>query len=233
MDNHEKNEGYLMEADQEYKGPFTYKKETFTKSRLLFAGQSDFVAGVEYLAQLPSMSHPEIAFIGRSNVGKSSLINALVNRKMLARTSHTPGRTQQLNFFNISDTLFLVDLPGYGYAKVSKSKSSNWVRVLKDYLSGRQNLHLACLLIDARHGLKPSDLEMIELLDETAVSCQIVLTKCDKVKPDFLAEIIEKIQTDLKKHPSIFPYILTTSSHKKEGIELLQCRIFDQIFPNH
>ena len=155
--------------------------------RLLFAGACDFVAGAATVAQLPPLGLPEVAFAGRSNVGKSSLINALTGRKALARVSHTPGRTQQINFFSLADRLMLVDLPGYGYAAVSKQKVANWTGLIEDYLKGRPQLKRVCLLIDARHGLKETDKAAMELMDSSAVVYQVVLTKADKLKPGPLA----------------------------------------------
>jgi GTP-binding protein len=192
------------------------------EARKLFAGPCDFMLGVAALAQLPEADMPEIAFAGRSNVGKSSLVNALTGRKTLAKTSNTPGRTQQLNYFNLGGRLYMVDMPGYGYAKVSKDKRDNWTRLVFDYLRGRPNLRCVFILVDARHGLKESDIELMKMLDETAVQYRILLTKADKVKNQDLQKISEKIVTTLKKHAAGFPGILATSAEKGGGVP--ECR---------
>ena len=168
---------------------------------------------------------PEIAFAGRSNVGKSSLVNALTGRKTLARTSNTPGRTQLLNFFALGEELLLVDLPGYGYARASKSLVRQWTGLIRDYLRGRRELLRVYLLIDARHGLKDSDREIMGSLDEAAVSYQIVLTKCDKMKGHDLKAMIEKTNAEAKRHPAAFPSIAVTSAHKAKGIAELRAEI--------
>lgn len=191
----------------------------------LFTQTCDFVLGVAELKQLPEADRLEVAFAGRSNVGKSSLLNALTNRKALARTSHTPGRTQQLNYFNLADQLYLVDMPGYGYAKVSKSIRKEWLKLIRSYLSGRASLRCVMILIDARHGLKDTDEELMTMLDETAVSYRIILTKTDKVKQQELSSLIEDIETKLKKRAAAYPQVLTTSSHKNFGIDTLRAYI--------
>lgn len=191
----------------------------------LFAGPCDFVLGVADLVQLPEADRPEIAFAGRSNVGKSSLINALTGRKNLARTSNTPGRTQQLNFFDLGGVFYLVDLPGYGYAKVSKSERNAWNKVLRDYMRGRATLRCVFVLVDARHGIKDNDTEIMELLDEAAVPYRIVLTKTDKVKREQLAQLETAIMARLKKHAAAFPEIIHTSSEKKFGLADLRALI--------
>lgn len=188
----------------------------------LFKGECTFVAGVATLDRLPDVTLPEIAFAGRSNVGKSSLINALTGRKALARTSHTPGRTQQLNFFDIGNTFLLVDMPGYGYAKVSKKQRAEWNKVMKDYLRGRVSLKCVFLLVDSRHGLKDSDVEMMKMMDEAAVSYRILLTKSDQIKKSERETVIENTQLALKKHPAAFPDPFLCSAHKKDGIEEIQ-----------
>lgn len=195
-------------------------------ARKLFAGTCDFVRGVAALEQLPEADMQEIAFAGRSNVGKSSLINALTGRKILARTSHTPGRTQQLNFFDLGGKIYLVDMPGYGYAKVSKKQKKQWDFLIRDYLRGRQTLRCVFLLVDSRHGLKDSDKEIMKMLDETAVSYRIVLTKADKTKQAEREALKNKIQTELKKHGAALPEIIFTSAHKNGGIDGLQAEIF-------
>jgi GTP-binding protein len=194
-----------------------------TDRERIFNGQHEFMLGVAELRQLPDTDLAEIAFAGRSNVGKSSLINDVTGRRVLARTSKTPGRTQELNFFSIGpDAFILVDMPGYGYAKVSKTKIAAWTKTLKKYLKGRVNIRLACVLVDGRHGLKTNDIEMMEMLDEAAVPYRIVLTKADKVKKDEMAKRLEKTNAILKKHPAAFPEALVTSSEKKIGISELQ-----------
>ncbi len=188
----------------------------------IFTSKCDFVASADTLDWLPPLGMPEVAFAGRSNVGKSTLINALTGRNKLARTSNTPGRTQQLNFFNIGDVFQLVDMPGYGYAKVSKSKIANWVKVLESYLKGRQTLRLALVLVDSRHGLKPSDKDMMELLNKAAVPYRVVLTKTDKAKDTELKKTVTDIEKALKRNPAAFPHPHMTSSNKKDGINDLR-----------
>lgn len=194
-------------------------------ARKLFAGTCDFVLGVAGLNQLPESDRPEVAFAGRSNVGKSSLMNALTGRKALARTSHTPGRTQQLNYFDLGEMLYLVDMPGYGYAKVSKTERKAWDNLIRSYLKGRAALRCVFILVDARHGLKDSDIDIMKMLDETAVSYRIVLTKTDKVKREELEKTTAAILAVLKKHPAAYPTILPTSAHKGQGVNLLQATI--------
>lgn len=194
-----------------------------TEADRIFTGQHEFMLGVAQLSQLPITHLGEIAFAGRSNVGKSSLINALTARRALARTSNTPGRTQQLNFFNIGPEAFiLVDMPGYGYAKVSKTKIAAWTKTLKDYLRGRVNLRLACVLVDGRHGLKDSDTEMMQMLDGAAVPYRVILTKADKVKKAELDQRITQTNAVLKKHAAAFPEVHVTSSEKRDGIDELR-----------
>lgn len=184
--------------------------------------KAEFVLGVASLEQLPPMDMPEYAFAGRSNVGKSSLINAVCGRRQLARSSVTPGRTQQLNFFNIDDAVYLVDMPGYGYAKASKKDIAQWNALLREYLIGRANLKRVFLLIDGRHGIKENDRDMMELLDETAVSYQLVLTKCDKPKQSELEKTLEKVKAQAAKHAACYPEILKTSAEKDIGIDALR-----------
>lgn len=192
------------------------------EARKLFAGPCDFMLGVAGLSQLPDADMPEIAFAGRSNVGKSSLVNALTGRKTLAKTSNTPGRTQQLNYFNLGDRLYMVDMPGYGYAKVSKTQRDDWTQLIFDYLRGRANLRCVFILIDSRHGLKDSDIELMKMLDETAVQYRIILTKTDKVKNQELKKVSDKIIATLKTHAAGFPGVLPTSADK--GLGLPECR---------
>ena len=187
-----------------------------------FTSKCEFIAAADTLDWLPPVTMPEIAFAGRSNVGKSTLINALTGRKKLARTSNTPGRTQQLNFFNIGDIFILVDMPGYGYAKVSKSKIKNWTKVLENYLKGRVPLRLTLVLVDARHGMKDSDKEMMDLLNKAAVPYRIVLTKADKANKDELSKAIQTIESQLKKNPAAYPHPHVTSSEKTIGIDELR-----------
>ncbi len=201
------------------------EQETLEHGRLLFAGGCDFAWGAESHDQLPPPGLPEIAFAGRSNVGKSSLVNALTGRKTLARVSHTPGRTQQINFFNLGGRLTLVDLPGYGHAEVSKKRQQNWGRLIRDYLKGRVALRAVCLLIDSRHGLKELDEEIMKLLDKAAVSYRVVLTKTDKIKPDERETVVAATTLALKKHTAAYPDVFTTSSHGHEGIEALRAEI--------
>lgn len=200
----------------------TYSEAELERGRLLFARECTFMWGSATLDQLPEMELPEIAFAGRSNVGKSSLVNALTGRKTLARTSNTPGRTQQLNFFDLGRQLTLVDLPGYGYAKVSKTQVAAWTRTLKDFLRGRAALRRVCLLVDARHGLKDLDREMMDMLDETAVVYQVVLTKIDKLKKGELDSRAAAVLDALAKRPAAFPVLARTSSEKQLGIAELR-----------
>ena len=193
--------------------------------RVLFARPAVFVKSVVDLNGLPDADLPEICFAGRSNVGKSSLINALVNQKGLARASNTPGRTRELNYFNLSDRLYLVDLPGYGYAKASKTEIHNWTKLTKAFLRGRANLRRVFVLIDSRRGIMKPDFELMTMLDEAAVTYQIVLTKSDKVKKPAQQKTLEKSQQQLKKRPAAHPETLLTSSEKKQGLEQLRAEI--------
>lgn len=181
-----------------------------------------FVAGIVDSNGLPKPTLPEVAFAGRSNVGKSSLINALLGRKDMARASKTPGRTRQLNFFNIGDQIMIVDLPGYGYAEASKKDIKGWTGLTKDYLCGRPNLRRVFLLLDSRHKAKDSDVEFMKMLDTSAVSFQTVLTKADKVKKSELEARIEETMALIKKHPAAMPEPVFTSAHENTGIQSLR-----------
>ena len=187
------------------------------EGRVLFAGETAFLKGVVAMSGLPPDDRPEICFAGRSNVGKSSLINALTGRKGLARASNTPGRTQEINFFTLGD-FYLVDLPGYGFANAPVKVVETWQRLMKAYLSGRANLRRAFLLIDARHGVKPVDEEIMSLLDRSAVTFQAVLTKSDKVRASERDAILTQVRNALSRHPAAFPELVVTSSEKGDGI---------------
>jgi GTP-binding protein len=192
----------------------------------LFNRLWQFVKGVPSLEFLPETDRPEIAFAGRSNVGKSSLINALVNQHGLARTSNTPGRTQELNFFETDGVpLFLVDMPGYGFAQAPKGKVDQWTRLVKDFLRGRPTLARVFLLIDARHGFKEADRGVMQLMDEAAVSYQVVLTKIDKIKPTELTRVTRTTETELSKHPAAYPVLRATSAQTGFGIAELRAEI--------
>jgi len=193
--------------------------------RLLFAQTCDFVMGVRTEVDLPPVELPEVAFAGRSNVGKSSLLNALTNRRTLARTSNTPGRTREVNFFRLGGRLMLVDLPGYGYARAGKEEIARWNELIGDYLRGRGNLLRVYLLIDARRGIGAPDRKVMELLDKAAVVYQVVLTKIDKVKLGPLGKVQAATETELKRHGAAYPEILATSSKNKIGLELLRATV--------
>ena len=193
--------------------------------RLLFAQACDFVMGVRTEVDLPPVELPEVAFAGRSNVGKSSLLNALTNRRTLARTSNTPGRTREVNFFRLGGRLMLVDLPGYGYARAGKAEIARWNELIGDYLRGRGNLLRVYLLIDARRGIGAPDRKVMELLDKAAVVYQVVLTKIDKVKPGPLGKVQAATEAELKRHGAAYPEILATSSKNKIGLEILRATV--------
>ena len=195
------------------------------KGRLLFAQQTDFLKGVVAIDGLPADDRIEICFAGRSNVGKSTLINALTGRKALARTSNTPGRTQEINFFTAADSHYLVDLPGYGYANAPLPVVEKWQRLLKKYLSGRRSLRRAFVLIDARHGVKSVDEEILSLLDSAAVTFQCVLTKADKIKTHEQEALLQQVRGALSKHPAAYPELILTSSEKGMGVETLRATI--------
>jgi GTP-binding protein len=193
--------------------------------RLMFAGPVTFVKGVVAMPGLPPADRLEVCFAGRSNVGKSSLINALTGRKDLARASNTPGRTQEINYFALGESRYLVDLPGYGYAEAPVAVVAKWQALLKQYLAGRQTLRRAFVLIDARHGIKAVDAEILTLLDRSAVTFQVVLTKVDKISRAEREAVIEQVKGALAKHPAAYPEIVVTSSEKGEGIETLRAII--------
>ena len=197
------------------------------RGEALFKAPSTFVKGVVRVADLPNQGRPEVAFAGRSNVGKSSLINALTGQKRLARVSVTPGRTRELNFFTLGkdDAFYLVDMPGYGYARAPKAEVKGWTRLIQDYLKGRRELKRVFLLIDARHGLKVSDREIMTLMDEAAVSYQVVLTKADKPKAMELETVVAIVAEELAKHPAAYPQIVITSARAGLGIPELRAAV--------
>lgn len=193
--------------------------------RKMFAGETDFVKGVVAMDGLPDADRPEVCFAGRSNVGKSSLINALTGRKGLARASNTPGRTQEINYFTVGESHYLVDLPGYGYANAPVAVVEKWQRLLKNYLRGRVTLRRAFVLVDARHGVKAVDEEIMALLASAAVTFQCVMTKTDKLKKGELEKVLAQVREKLQKFPSAYPELVLTSSEKVEGIETLRAII--------
>jgi len=205
----------------------TFTDDALETGRVFFAQPVAFLMGAAAIEQLPPADLPEVAFAGRSNVGKSSLINALVNQKYLARASNEPGRTREVNFFVLTERLRLVDLPGYGFARASKTSTAKFQNLGRDYLRGRPNLKRVYLLIDFRHGLKAVDSEAMDALDLAAVSYQIVLTKGDKIKPPELAEVVAKTLKGIAKRPAAFPRVLATSSAKGDGMPELRAEIME------
>ena len=201
--------------------------EIAEQARRLFAGRVEFLKSAPSLNFLPDPDFPEIAFAGRSNVGKSSLLNALTGRKAIARASVTPGRTQELNFFEVGNptVLRLVDMPGYGFAKAPLKVVDNWKRLVRDFLRGRVVLKRTLLLIDARHGPKPVDAEMMGMLDEAAVGYRLVLTKADKIRAEELADVLARTIAEARKHPAAFPEVLVTSAEKGMGIAELRTAV--------
>jgi len=201
------------------------------RARKLFSGPIAFLKSAPALQHLPAPSAPEIAFAGRSNVGKSSLLNALTNRNGLARTSVTPGRTQELNYFDVGEPLVfrLVDMPGYGFAKAPKDVVKKWRFLINDYLRGRQVLKRTLVLIDSRHGIKDVDREFIEMLDTAAVSYRIVLTKADKIKASELTAIHTATEAEARKHPAAHPEVIVTSSEKGLGIAELRTAVLEAV----
>jgi GTP-binding protein len=203
----------------------SFTAEESETGRKLFAAEWRFLSAAASFQSLPPMEGVEIAFAGRSNVGKSSLINALTNRNALARTSHTPGRTQELIFFTAGGPLTVVDMPGYGYAAAPKDKIAAWTKLIRAYLRGRANLARVYVLVDARHGLKSADAEVLDLLDEAAVSYEIVLTKADEPKRDALAATADAVAAAIRKRPAAYPDVLATSSRSGAGIPELRAAV--------
>ncbi len=200
-------------------------KDDLERGRLLFAGRCDFIAAANTMKALPPVTLPEICFAGRSNVGKSSLVNALTGRRMLARTSQTPGRTRQLIFFNLDDRLQLVDLPGYGYAAAPKTDIKAWTSLTRKFLAGRPSLQRVFLLIDSRRGVGRADEDIMGLLDEAAVSWAVVLTKSDKLKPSQIETVKNATDQKISKHVAAYPEIYVTSSETKDGIDYLRAHL--------
>ncbi|MGQ0742081.1 MAG: ribosome biogenesis GTP-binding protein YihA/YsxC [Alphaproteobacteria bacterium] len=203
----------------------------FEAARRLFAGECRFVAGAASVASFPKSQLTEIAFAGRSNVGKSSLLNALVGRKALARVSRAPGRTRQINFFRLAGKLMLVDLPGYGFARASRAEQARWSALVTDYLQSRRSLRLVLLLIDARRGLMPLDMEVMRLLDEMAVSYRLVLTKCDLLEEKELDDLLARMQDELRRHKAAQAEIAVTSADSGRGIAELRAALADIVKP--
>ncbi len=197
-------------------------------ARKLFAGRVEFLLSAPSLDFLPEADFPEVAFAGRSNVGKSSLLNAVTGRKAIARASVTPGRTQELNFFEVGEPtrLRLVDMPGYGFAKAPPKVVEKWKRLVRDFLRGRVVLKRALVLIDSRHGVKPPDAEMMKMLDEAAVGYRLVLTKADKIKASELAATLAKVEAEARKHVAAYPHVHVTSAEKGMGIAELRAAVF-------
>ncbi len=202
-----------------------FEPQDIETARKIFSGPCDFVCGSADLGRLPEDGLSEIAFAGRSNVGKSSLVNALTGRNTLAKVSNTPGRTQQLNFFNLGGHINLVDMPGYGYAQVSKKQRESWDKLIFDYLRGRPNLRSVFIMVDSRHGLKESDKHLMELLDKAAVNYRIILTKADKTPAKDIEKTTQSVQDVLKKHPAAYPSVFATSAEKGMGLEIVRAMI--------
>jgi GTP-binding protein len=217
--------GVTLAKPEDLHPPRALDPDEIEAGRLLFARECRFVAGAADIEALPSEGLPEVAFIGRSNVGKSSLVNALTGRRMLARTSNTPGRTRQLNFFDLDGRLLLVDLPGYGYAEASKTKIAGWTALSQHYLRRRGSLRRACLLIDSRHGIKDADQPLLRLCDEAALSYQVVLTKADKLRASERDAVATSVLADLKLHTAAHPELHFTSAEHGEGIAALRASL--------
>ncbi len=216
----------VMVADNvAYREKVAEAEARLERGRWLFAQECRFVAGVAKLEQIPTAGLPEVAFAGRSNVGKSSLINALTGRRTLAKVSNTPGRTRQLNFFDLGGRLTLADLPGYGYARASKEQVANWTRLVELYLVGRAPLRRALLLVNSRHGLKDVDRRVMAMLDKAAVAYQVVLTKTDQLAPARLAERLAEVAGDLAKHTAAHPEVMPSSADRGAGIPELRAAI--------
>lgn len=200
-------------------------RNNLNKSNVLFSGKIEFMKGVVSEEGFPPDDKPEVCFAGRSNVGKSSLLNAITNRKTLARISNTPGRTQQINYFNIADRMYMVDLPGYGYAKAPIAEVEKWQSLIFNYMSNRRNLKRIFLLLDIRHGPIKRDYEAMSLLDRAAVNYQIIFTKCDKIKPQILTKLLSDYIKILRHQIALYPTIIISSAHKKEGIRIIRSEI--------
>ena len=214
-----------MTLDSSFKVATMEGRKNLKAKNSLFSSQVDFVKGVVSLDGFPPDDRPEVCFAGRSNVGKSSLLNAITKRKSLARTSNTPGRTQQINFFSVSNKLYIVDLPGYGYAKAPLHEVQKWQELVFSYMSGRPNLKRIFLLIDIRHGIKSNDIEIMNLLDEAAVNYQIIFTKSDKIKGQILENLVMDYTKSLDPQIAVYPEVIISSAQQKEGIEIIRSEI--------
>ena len=214
-----------MTLDSSFKVATMEGRRNLKAKNSLFSSQVDFVKGVVSLDGFPPDDRPEVCFAGRSNVGKSSLLNAITKRKSLARTSNTPGRTQQINYFSVGNKLYIVDLPGYGYAKAPLHEVKKWQKLVFSYMSGRPNLKRIFLLIDIRHGIKSNDIEIMNLLDEAAVNYQIIFTKCDKIKGQTLENLVMDYTKSLDPQIAVYPEVIISSAQQKEGIEIIRSEI--------
>ena len=214
-----------MTLDSSFKVATMEGRKNLKAKNLFFSSQIDFVKGVVSLDGFPPDDRPEVCFAGRSNVGKSSLLNAITQRKSLARTSNTPGRTQQINYFSVSNKLYIVDLPGYGYAKAPLHEVKKWQKLVFSYMSGRRNLKRIFLLIDIRHGIKSNDIEIMNLLDEAAVNYQIIFTKCDKIKGQTLENFVMDYTKSLDPQIAVYPEVIISSAQQKKGIEIIRSEI--------